>query len=108
DRDDAIQPRVARLVDFAHAAFADGGQDLVRAEPSSRRKGHCRRIISGAKTGPQCAHSMTPGGPATTSTRACRAGTSAATCSGPFPSNVLAHEAVRTRDEILLGVGTNA
>ena len=32
DRDRAIEPRVARLVDLAHAARAEGGEDLVRAE----------------------------------------------------------------------------
>jgi hypothetical protein len=36
ERDGAIQPRVARLVDLAHAAGADGGDDLVRAETGPR------------------------------------------------------------------------
>src|SRR6185503_17121758 len=33
DGDDAIEPRVARLPHFAHAAGADRGQDLVRSDP---------------------------------------------------------------------------
>ena len=37
-RDRAIEPRVARLVHLAHAARADRGDDLVRAEPGCRRK----------------------------------------------------------------------
>ena len=32
DRDVAIQLRVARAIDLAHAAGAERGQDLVRAE----------------------------------------------------------------------------
>jgi hypothetical protein len=32
DRDVAIQPRVARPIDLAHATSADWGEDLVRAE----------------------------------------------------------------------------
>ena len=40
DRDIAIQLRVSGSIHFAHAAGADGGQDLVRAEPSSHGKGH--------------------------------------------------------------------
>ena len=32
DRDVAIQLRVARAIDLAHAAGAEGRQDLVRAE----------------------------------------------------------------------------
>ena len=37
-----LKPRVARPVDFAHAARADGGVDFVRAEASAGRKGHQR------------------------------------------------------------------
>ena len=33
DRDVAIEPRVARPVDFAHPARAERRHDLVRAEP---------------------------------------------------------------------------
>ena len=36
DRDDAIEPRVAGLVDLAHAAGAEGGEDFVRAEADAR------------------------------------------------------------------------
>ena len=38
DRDRAIEPRVARLVDLAHAAGADGGVDAIRTKgvPASR------------------------------------------------------------------------
>ena len=32
DRDEAIQPRVARLVDLAHPARAEGGHDFVGSE----------------------------------------------------------------------------
>ena len=35
DGDEAIEPRVARLVDLAHAAFADEGEDLVGTEPGA-------------------------------------------------------------------------
>ena len=41
DRDLAVQPRVPRAVDLAHAAGAERGDDLVRAEPGSCRKTHC-------------------------------------------------------------------
>ncbi len=37
DGDDAIEARVAGLVDLAHAAGAEGGEDLVRAEARARR-----------------------------------------------------------------------
>ena len=37
DRDESIETGVARFVDFAHAARADGGHDLVRAEAGSGR-----------------------------------------------------------------------
>ena len=33
DRDRAVEARVARPVHLAHAACADGGLDLIRAEP---------------------------------------------------------------------------
>ena len=48
DRDGAIEPRVARLVDLAHAAGADGGDDLVRAESGAwgDGRGHSPRIIA--------------------------------------------------------------
>jgi hypothetical protein len=39
DGDDAIETRVAGLVDLTHAAGADGGLNLVRAEPHAGRKG---------------------------------------------------------------------
>jgi hypothetical protein len=42
DRDHPSEARIGRPVDLAHAAFADGGDHLVRAEPSSRRKGHAQ------------------------------------------------------------------
>jgi hypothetical protein len=32
DGDVAIESRVARAIDLAHAAFTDGGKDLVRTE----------------------------------------------------------------------------
>jgi hypothetical protein len=37
DRDDAIEARVARLVDFPHAARTKGGLDLVGAQPGTSR-----------------------------------------------------------------------
>src|SRR5262245_37235759 len=40
DRDAAIEPRVARLVDLAHAARAQGREDLVRTEPETGAEGH--------------------------------------------------------------------
>ena len=35
DRHVALQPRVPRAVDLAHAARANGGEDLVRAETNT-------------------------------------------------------------------------
>ena len=43
DRDLALEPRVPRAVDLAHAAGAERGNDLVRAEPGSCRKTHLLR-----------------------------------------------------------------
>ena len=43
DRDVAIQPRIARLPHFAHAAFADGRDDLIRAEFVAGLQFHVRR-----------------------------------------------------------------
>ena len=40
DGDGAVEAGVAGLVDLAHAAGADGGEDLVRAEAGTRREGH--------------------------------------------------------------------
>src|SRR5262245_8332421 len=40
DRDLAFESRVARPIDFAHAAGADAGDDLVRAEPSASGHRH--------------------------------------------------------------------
>ena len=40
DRDDAIQPRVARAIDLAHAAGAEGGLNFVWAEVRARLNGH--------------------------------------------------------------------
>ena len=42
DRDLAIELGVASAVDFAHSALADGRDDLVRAELSSRFQGYPR------------------------------------------------------------------
>jgi hypothetical protein len=38
DRDRAIEARVFRLVDLAHAAGADRGEDFVRTEALSQRQ----------------------------------------------------------------------
>src|SRR5579864_9656454 len=40
DGDGAIQPRIASFVDLAHAARADGRDDLIGSQPSSSRQGH--------------------------------------------------------------------
>src|SRR5437660_6755345 len=47
DRDIARKPRVARFVDFAHAAGAERRDDFVRTEATARLKRHVesRRII---------------------------------------------------------------
>ena len=42
-RDVAIEPRVARAIHLAHAARADGDDDLVSAEPCSGT--HCHTIV---------------------------------------------------------------
>ena len=41
DRDVASEPRIARAIDLAHAARAEGGHDFVRAErvPGARATG---------------------------------------------------------------------
>ena len=39
DRDGAIEADVPGLVDFAHPARAEGGDDFVRAETGARGKG---------------------------------------------------------------------
>src|SRR5216117_1906326 len=38
----AIEPRVARAVDLAHSAGADGRDDLVRPQPIPRDESHSR------------------------------------------------------------------
>ena len=40
DRDVATEPRVARPIDFAHAARAKERDDLISAESSAGREGH--------------------------------------------------------------------
>ena len=40
DRHVALQSRVARAIDFAHAAGADRGDDFIRAETSARSERH--------------------------------------------------------------------
>ena len=42
DRDVAIQPRVARAIDLAHAPGAERSDDLVGAEACADRKRHVR------------------------------------------------------------------
>ena len=42
DRDVALQPRVVRAVDRAHAAGAQQIGDMERAQPGSRCNGHSR------------------------------------------------------------------
>ena len=50
DRDVAIQPRIARAIDLAHAARAEQRQDFICAETSAGREGHVwvARIIASA------------------------------------------------------------
>ena len=42
DGDVAVEFRIARSIDLAHAARAEGGEDLIWAEPSSLRKRHAQ------------------------------------------------------------------
>jgi hypothetical protein len=35
---------ISRAVDLAHAACAEGGENLVRAESDARSEGHCRGL----------------------------------------------------------------
>jgi len=42
DRDGAIEPRVPRAIDLAHAAAAQRGEDLVGAESSAGSQGHVK------------------------------------------------------------------
>ena len=49
DRDRAVEPRVARPIDLAHAALADRRSDFIWAELGTGRQGH-----SGLKRGPAC------------------------------------------------------
>ena len=56
DRDDAIEPRVARAIHLAHAARADAGNDFVSAETNAGRQRHvCMRrrdytLLTGGNT----------------------------------------------------------
>src|SRR5438552_10209159 len=40
DRDITTKPRIARAIDLAHAACADGGENFIRPEASAGREGH--------------------------------------------------------------------
>ena len=44
-RDVAIEPRVARAIHFAHAASAEGGDNLVRTEARASGQGHESGLI---------------------------------------------------------------
>ena len=46
DRDVAIQPRIARAVDFSHSARADGIEDHERSKPGCRSQGHGQSATS--------------------------------------------------------------
>ena len=46
DRDVAIQPRIARAVDFSHSARADGLEDHERSKPGCRSQGHWQSATS--------------------------------------------------------------
>ena len=45
DRDVAVEPRVARAIHLAHAAGAEGGEDLVRTQAGALAKGHWSRHL---------------------------------------------------------------
>ena len=45
DRDLVLPLRVRRLIHLPHAAFADLGGDLIRAEAGAGSQGHVTRII---------------------------------------------------------------
>ena len=45
DRHRSVQPCVARSIDFAHSAGADGREDLVRTEARAFGEGHARWIL---------------------------------------------------------------
>jgi hypothetical protein len=45
DGDDTVETRVAGTVDFAHAARAEGADDLVGTELGAGAQGHCSRVI---------------------------------------------------------------
>ena len=47
DRDIAVEPRVARPVDVAHASGAEGREDLVRTEAAS---GHNTHAVAGERS----------------------------------------------------------
>ena len=51
DRDLAFESRVARAIDLAHTAGADGGDDLVRAEPSASGQRHSEWLRLSASGG---------------------------------------------------------
>ena len=46
DRDIAVEPRIARPVDVAHASGAEGGEDLVRTETASGHNTHELQVNS--------------------------------------------------------------
>src|SRR5688572_31377934 len=45
DRDLATELRIARAIDLAHSASADGGEDFVSAEGGARSQRHASRIV---------------------------------------------------------------
>src|SRR5262249_58468846 len=46
DRDQAVEPRVARAIDLAHAARASGAENFVGTETGSGREGHMTPQVS--------------------------------------------------------------
>jgi hypothetical protein len=42
DRDNAIEPRVPRAIDFAHTARAQKGEDLIRSEGTADDERHAQ------------------------------------------------------------------
>jgi hypothetical protein len=50
DRHVALQPHVARAINLAHTAGADGRKDLVRSETIAGRQDHARCRMSGSRS----------------------------------------------------------
>jgi len=49
DRDVASETRVARAIDFAHAAAAEKARDLIRAESAAGAQAHSTSLLHGKR-----------------------------------------------------------